>query len=63
MKEGDKVELAARVLCDPRAAGRIIRLHSGSSRVSVMWQLDNGGVLCQGEDANQLLVASKPDLA
>ena len=44
MKVGDKVELAARVLCDPRASGKIVRVHSGSSRVSVMWQLDNGGV-------------------
>ena len=63
MKVGDKVELAARVLCDPRASGKIVRVHSGSSRVSVMWQLDNGGVLCQGEDRSQLLVVSKPDLA
>jgi hypothetical protein len=63
MKVGDKVELAARVSCDPRASGKIIRFHSGSSRVSVAWQLDNGGVLYQTEDSTQLQVVSKPDLA
>jgi hypothetical protein len=64
MKVGDRVKLVRPVLLhDPRATGEITRFHSGSSRVSVRWQLNNGGVLCQAEDLTQLQLVSKPDLA
>ena len=62
MKVGDRVKLAKAMLHDPRAIGEITRFHSGSNSASVMWQLKNGGILCQAEDLTQLQVVSKSDL-
>jgi len=63
MKVGDRVKLAKAVLYDPRATGEITRFYSGTSSVSVRWQLKIGGILCQTEDLTQLQVISKSDLA
>jgi len=56
MNIGDIVKLKNTPPISVKSRGKIIRLGKPPGRVSVMWSLEEGGILCQSEIADNLIV-------
>lgn len=59
VKLGDRVKMKRAPIVDARIEGKIIRVSEVPGIVGVMWKLEEGGVLCQSENIQNLVVVKK----